>query len=276
MNSVQYDIQNLKETIRNIFRLTIYCNIPNNPKIDEICNTFDNLLDVITPKFMINSVVKTEQDLSPQVIVTKTCPPTLVIEERSELFESYGILPKIKVSQKVENLVPVHVKEKELECEMSVIYEANKKTELEINEEETVAKDEEVAEDDEEVVMDEEVAEDDEEVAEDDEEVEDEEVEDEEKIAEDKEVVMDEEVEDEEVEDEEVKDKEVEDEEEVSEDDEEVVMDEEVEDEEMEIVKLGKKRYHVGMKSRTVYIYIDEETAGDELGILQNGKIVPK
>jgi len=50
---------------------------------------------------------------------------------------------------------------------------------------------------------------------------------------------------------------------------------EEVE-ESMEIVKIGKKKYFVGDVTKTVYVYVDEESAGEELGVLQNGKIVPK
>lgn len=50
---------------------------------------------------------------------------------------------------------------------------------------------------------------------------------------------------------------------------------EEVEDEEdLEVVQIGKKKYHVGVTSRTVYMYIDEESAGEVLGTLKNGKIV--
>jgi hypothetical protein len=50
---------------------------------------------------------------------------------------------------------------------------------------------------------------------------------------------------------------------------------EEVEDEEdTEVVKIGKKNYHVGVTSRSVYAFIDDETMGEMLGVLKNGKIV--
>ena len=45
-------------------------------------------------------------------------------------------------------------------------------------------------------------------------------------------------------------------------------------DEETEVVKIGKKKYHVGVISRTVYQFIDEETMGDTLGTLEGGKII--
>jgi hypothetical protein len=50
---------------------------------------------------------------------------------------------------------------------------------------------------------------------------------------------------------------------------------EEVEDEEETEIKLiGKKKYHVGVISNAVYKYIDDESAGELLGTLTNGKIV--
>jgi hypothetical protein len=61
-------------------------------------------------------------------------------------------------------------------------------------------------------------------------------------------------------------------EEEVEEEEEEV---EEVEDEEETEIKLiGKKKYHVGVISNAVYKYIDDDSAGELLGTLTNGKIV--
>jgi hypothetical protein len=52
---------------------------------------------------------------------------------------------------------------------------------------------------------------------------------------------------------------------------------EEVEDEEAtEVVKIGKKNYHVGVTSRSVYAFIDDETMGEMLGVLRNGKISPQ
>jgi hypothetical protein len=49
---------------------------------------------------------------------------------------------------------------------------------------------------------------------------------------------------------------------------------EEEEDEGTEVVKVGKKKYHVGLVSRTVYEYIDEDSMGEALGTLTNGKII--
>ena len=49
---------------------------------------------------------------------------------------------------------------------------------------------------------------------------------------------------------------------------------EEEEDEGTEGVKVGKKKYHVGLVSRTVYEYIDEDSMGEALGTLTNGKII--
>jgi hypothetical protein len=45
-------------------------------------------------------------------------------------------------------------------------------------------------------------------------------------------------------------------------------------DEGTEVVKVGKKKYHVGLVSRTVYEYIDEDSMGEALGTLTNGKII--
>ena len=49
---------------------------------------------------------------------------------------------------------------------------------------------------------------------------------------------------------------------------------EEEEDEGTEVVKVAKKKYHVGLVSRTVYEYIDEDSMGEALGTLTNGKII--
>ncbi len=84
--------------------------------------------------------------------------------------------------------------------------------------------------------------------------------------------------EDEEVEvEEEAEDEEVEVEEEAEDEDEEVEVEEEAEDDDeaMEVVKIGKKNYFVGEHSQLVYVYINEEEAGDCLGKYVNGKIVP-
>ena len=67
-------------------------------------------------------------------------------------------------------------------------------------------------------------------------------------------------------------------EEEVEEAEEEVEeAEEEVEEEEegMEIIKVKKKTYFCGEHSKKVYEYIDDESAGDCLGVLKDGRIVP-
>jgi hypothetical protein len=46
------------------------------------------------------------------------------------------------------------------------------------------------------------------------------------------------------------------------------------EDEETEVLKINKKKYHVGVISKTVYEYIDDETMGEALGTLEGGKII--
>ena len=48
----------------------------------------------------------------------------------------------------------------------------------------------------------------------------------------------------------------------------------EEEDEETEVLKINKKKYHVGVISKTVYEFIDDETMGEALGTLENGKII--
>ena len=73
-------------------------------------------------------------------------------------------------------------------------------------------------------------------------------------------------------EDEEVEAEEVEEEPEDAEEEAEEAKEEE--DEGTEVVKVGKKKYHVGLISRTVYEYIDEESMGEAMGTLTNGKIV--
>jgi hypothetical protein len=45
-------------------------------------------------------------------------------------------------------------------------------------------------------------------------------------------------------------------------------------DEETEVLKIGKKKYHVGVISKTVYEFIDDETMGETLGTLEGGKII--
>jgi hypothetical protein len=52
------------------------------------------------------------------------------------------------------------------------------------------------------------------------------------------------------------------------------VADVEEEEEETEVMKIGKKKYHVGVISKTVYQFIDEETMGETLGTLKDGKII--
>ena len=49
----------------------------------------------------------------------------------------------------------------------------------------------------------------------------------------------------------------------------------EEEEEAMEVIKIGKKNYHVGETSKLVYIYINDEEAGECLGKYEKGKIVP-
>jgi hypothetical protein len=62
---------------------------------------------------------------------------------------------------------------------------------------------------------------------------------------------------------------EAEDEEEAEEEEE-----EEEEDESMEVIKIGKKLYFVGEHSQKVFIYLNDEEAGECLGKYVNGKIV--
>jgi hypothetical protein len=50
---------------------------------------------------------------------------------------------------------------------------------------------------------------------------------------------------------------------------------EEEEEEGMEVIKIGKKKYFCGENSRNVYVYVNDEEAGDCLGRYENGKIVP-
>ena len=45
-------------------------------------------------------------------------------------------------------------------------------------------------------------------------------------------------------------------------------------DEETEVLKINKKKYHVGVISKTVYQFIDEETMGETLGTLKDCKII--
>jgi len=40
------------------------------------------------------------------------------------------------------------------------------------------------------------------------------------------------------------------------------------------VLKIGKKKYHVGLTSRTVYQFIDDAHMGDTLGTLKDGKII--
>jgi len=63
-------------------------------------------------------------------------------------------------------------------------------------------------------------------------------------------------------------------EEEVEEEEEEEEVEEVEDEEETEIKLIGKKKYHVGVISNAVYKYIDDESAGELLGTLTNGKIV--
>jgi len=44
----------------------------------------------------------------------------------------------------------------------------------------------------------------------------------------------------------------------------------------MEVIKIGKKNYFCGETSKLVYVYINDEEAGDCLGKLVNGKIIPQ
>ncbi len=100
--------------------------------------------------------------------------------------------------------------------------------------------------------------------------------------AEDEEVEVEEEAEEEEAEEEEAEEEEAEEaeeeeaeEEEAEEEVEEEEEAEEEDDEAMEVVKIGKKNYFVGEHSKLVYVYINDEEAGDCLGKYVNGKIVP-
>ena len=49
----------------------------------------------------------------------------------------------------------------------------------------------------------------------------------------------------------------------------------EEEDEGMEVITIKKKKYFCGETSKKVYVYVDEESAGDCLGVFKDGKIVP-
>jgi cobalamin biosynthesis protein CobT len=49
----------------------------------------------------------------------------------------------------------------------------------------------------------------------------------------------------------------------------------EEEEESMEMIKIGKKKYFVGESSKSVYVFINDEEAGDCLGKYVDGKIVP-
>ena len=98
-------------------------------------------------------------------------------------------------------------------------------------------------------------------------------------VEEEEEEVEAEEEEEVEVEEEEEVEAEEEEEEEVEaeEEEEEVEAEEEEEEEEeaMEVVKIGKKNYFVGETSKMVYVYVNDEEAGDCLGKYVDGKIVP-
>jgi S-DNA-T family DNA segregation ATPase FtsK/SpoIIIE len=169
----------------------------------------------------------------------------------------------------------------EEEAEELVDAEEAEETEEVVEEEETV---------EEEDVVEEEEAEEAEEVEEEEEVVEEEEVEEAEEVVEEEEAEETEEAEEaEEVEEEEeaeevveeeeaeevVEEEEVEETEEAEEvvEEEEVEETEEAEDEEMEIIKIKKKQFFCGAKTRKVYAYIDDETAGDCIGIYVDGKI---
>lgn len=51
--------------------------------------------------------------------------------------------------------------------------------------------------------------------------------------------------------------------------------DDDVDEEEMVQITIGKKRYFMGETSRHVYVYINEEEAGECLGKFELGKILP-
>ena len=90
-------------------------------------------------------------------------------------------------------------------------------------------------------------------------------------------VVTAEVVEDEEEENEEDEGEVEETEEDEAENEEDEVEDEEAEeDEETEIQTIRKKKYHVGTTSQIAYAYIDDETMGEEVGVVKDGRVVPR
>jgi hypothetical protein len=263
MSLIHNEIDYLQTVLRETFRLCIYSQSLSESQRRSLDESYNILLDahfghfrerILTQTYSRNapSVPDVAPSSFPQVVVTKSeqqhQPPTLVVGET--LFEPAPVKIKqestnvknctVNLSDAVEAIV--------LDDEQG---QGNEETVEEVVEE--VEEEEEVAE--EEVVEEEEIAEEEEEVVE----------EDEEEIAEEEEVVEEDE--------EEVTE---EDEEEVAEEDEEEVVEEEEEVvEESEIVKIGKKKYFVGIKSRTVNVYIDDETMGETLGQLKDGKIIP-
>jgi len=52
--------------------------------------------------------------------------------------------------------------------------------------------------------------------------------------------------------------------------------DEAEEAEETEIQTIRKKKYHVGTTSQIAYAYIDDETMGEEVGVVKDGRVVPR
>jgi hypothetical protein len=51
---------------------------------------------------------------------------------------------------------------------------------------------------------------------------------------------------------------------------------EEEEAEVTEIQTIRKKKYHVGKTSQIAYTYVDDETMGEEVGIVKDGRVVPR
>jgi hypothetical protein len=49
---------------------------------------------------------------------------------------------------------------------------------------------------------------------------------------------------------------------------------EEEDEEDLEIVTIKRKKYFVAAESKRVYMYVDDETAGAQIGKLENGNLI--
>jgi type IV secretory pathway VirB10-like protein len=253
MSLLHNEIDYLQTVLRETFRLCIYSQSLSESQRRSLDESYNILLDahfghfrerILTQTYSRNapSVPDVAPSSFPQVVVTKSeqqhQPPTLVVGET--LFEP----------------APVKIKQESTDVKNCTVNMPDVVEAIVLDDEQRQGNEETVEEVVEEIEEEEEVAE----------------VE-----VEEEEIVVEEEEEEEVVEEEEEV---VEEEEEVVEEEEEVVEEEEEEtveeeEEESEIVKIGKKKYFVGVKTRTVNIYIDDETMGETLGQLKDGKIIP-